>query len=154
MRWQRPPTPRTWRRRRPGRLVVWLEAWESVRDHLAFGLGPQGYLFMPNRSFGVQPHSALVQFVVEWGLVGAVLFLGLLAYGFCFGVIAHIAKAQEGLDPAALSAGSIIVALSILGLVDGTFYHPQPSLYLAIAFAVWTLPRREGRSPSQAATAL
>ena len=136
-----------------GRLLLWLEAWESVRPHLAFGLGPQGYLFMPNRSFGVQPHSALVQFVVEWGLVGAALFLGLLAYGFWIGFAAHVARATAGLDPAALSAGSIIVALGVLGLVDGTFYHPQPSLYLAIAFAIWTLPRREGGSPRQAAIA-
>ncbi len=133
-----------------GRLTVWREAWESVRHHLVFGLGPEGYVFMPNRSFGVQPHSFLVQFVVEWGVIGALLFLGLIAYGFWCGFASHVVMAKTGLDLAALSAGAIIVALTALGLFDGTYYHPQPSLYLAIAFAVWTLPQRsEGEDREQ-----
>lgn len=134
-----------------GRLTLWREAWDSVQPHLAFGLGPQGYFFMPNRSFGLQPHSMLVQFVVEWGLIGTLLFLGLLAYGFWRGIVAHVAMAGTDVNPAALSAGSVIVALTVLGLVDGTYYHPQPSLYLAIAFAIWTLPGRAETEASRLA---
>ena len=54
----------------------------------------------------------------------------------------HIVHAGRDLDIAALSAGTMIVALTIHGLVDGTYYHPQPSFYLALGFAIWTLPRR------------
>ena len=129
-----------------GRFAVWLSSWESVREHLIFGLGPNGYWFMPNRIYGVQPHSFLVQFLVEWGLAGSLLFLGLLLYGFWRGFLAHVVRARGGLDIASLSAGTMIVALTVHGLVDGTYYHPQPSLYLALGFAVWTLPRRPGRA--------
>ena len=129
-----------------GRLDMWLRSWDSVKDHLLFGLGPQGYWLMPNRVFGIQPHSFLVQFLVEWGLVGGFLFLALLIYAFYRGFLTHIVRAKGRVDVASLSAGTMIVALTIHGLVDGTYYHPQPSLYLAIAFAIWTLPRPSGNT--------
>ena len=131
-----------------GRIEIWRSSWESVREHLIFGLGPSGYRFMPNHVFGVQPHSFLVQFLVEWGLAGGLLFLGLLAYGFWRGVSDHVFRARGELDIASLSAGTIIVALTVHGLVDGTYFHPQPSLYLALAFAIWTLPRRSEVDPA------
>ena len=131
-----------------GRIDIWRTSWESVREHLIFGLGPNGYWFMPNRVFGVQPHSFLVQFLVEWGLAGGLLFLGLLLYGFWRGFLEHVVRARGELDVASLSAGTVIVVLTVHGLVDGTYYHPQPSLYLALAFAIWTLPRRSEAGPA------
>ena len=124
-----------------GRLDMWLTSWDSVKEHLFFGLGPQGYWFMPNRVFGIQPHSFLVQFLVEWGLVGGLLFSALLLYAFCRGFLTNIVQTMGDIDVASWSAGTMIVALTIHGLVDGTYFHPQPSFYLAIGFAVWTLPR-------------
>ena len=91
---------------------------------------------------GDQPHNLVLQFVLEWGVVGSAIFLALLAYAFFRGLAAHIVRAGREVDLAALSAGSVIVALTVHALVDGTYFHPQPSFYLALAFAVWTLPRR------------
>ena len=125
-----------------GRFDIWRGSWQSVQEHLLFGLGPNGYWFMPNRITGVQPHSFLVQFLLEWGLSGALLFLGLLLYGFWRGFLEHVVRARGDFDVVSLSAGTVIVVLTVHGLVDGTYYHPQPSLYLALAFAIWTLPRR------------
>ncbi len=102
---------------------------------------------MPNRVFGVQPHSLLVQFLVEWGLAGSLTFLELLLYGFWRGFLKHVVRARGGLDIASLCTGSMIVILNLHGLVDGTNNHPQPSLYLALAFAIWTLPRRAEAVP-------
>ncbi len=132
-----------------GRIDIWRTSWESVREHLAFGLGPNGYWFMANRIYGVQPHSFLVQFLLEWGVIGALLFLGLLVYGFWRGVLEHVVRARGEIDVASLSAGTIIVVLTVHGLVDGTYYHPQPSLYLALAFAIWTLPRAGSRPDAE-----
>ncbi len=75
-------------------------------------------------------------------MVGALLFLGLLLYGFWRGFLEHVVRASGNIDVPSLSAGTVIAALTVQGLVDGTYYHPQPSLYLALAFAIWTLPRR------------
>ena len=125
-----------------GRVDLWRTVLGERPGLPAVRPGSNGYWFMPNRSHGIQPHSFLVQFILEWGLVGGLLLLGLLLYGFWRGFLAHVVWARSGLDISSLSAGTAIVALTVHGLVDGTYYHPQPSLYLALAFAIWTLPRR------------
>ncbi|WP_374090201.1 O-antigen ligase family protein [Methylomicrobium lacus] len=125
-----------------GRIKIWLSTWESLKDHPIFGLGPQGYYYMPNRIFGYQPHNVFLQFLTEWGLIGSVLFLYLLVTGFWQGVKLHIVNRDTNLNQSALAAGAIIVALTIHSLVDGTYYHPQPSFYLAMAYAFWLCPDR------------
>ena len=118
-----------------------------MREHLIFGLGPNGYWFMPNRIFEVQLHSLLWQFLVEWGLADSLTFLGLLLYRFWRGFPGRVVRACGELDIVALSAGVIFVVLTVQRLVDGTYYHPQPSLYLALAFAIWTQPRQSEAGP-------
>lgn len=122
------------------RLEVWKTAWESVNSHLFFGLGPQGYYFMPNRVSSVQPHNIFLQFLVEWGLVGTILFLILLVKGFWAGLKLNILNRNKDINQIQLAAGAIISTLTLHSLLDGTYYHPQPSFYLVIAFAIWLTP--------------
>lgn len=122
------------------RLQIWKTAWESVNGHLFFGLGPQGYYFSPNRLSNVQPHNIFLQFVLEWGLVGTILFLTLLVKAFWAGLKLNIFNNSKDLCQIQLAAGSIISTLTLHSLLDGTYYHPQPTLYLVIAFAVWLAP--------------
>ncbi len=119
------------------RLKLYLSAWYSVKDHLLFGLGPQGYSFMPNHIFGTHPHNVIIQFIVEWGVSGAVLFLILLIMGFWAGFKRNILGTPMSVNKYKLAAGAVITALSVHALFDGTYYHPQPSFYLVIAFAIW-----------------
>lgn len=125
-----------------GRITLWLATIDSLRNNIWFGLGPQGYFLMENRTFGVQPHNVLMQFLIEWGVVGTLLFLLLLFKAAWFGFKQHILSKENYLSPSALAAGAVICTLSINALTDGTYYHPQPSVYLAIAFAIWVLPAR------------
>jgi len=125
-----------------GRIDIWRSAWDSVKDHLGFGLGPHGYWFMPNRIFGVQPHSVVLQFLVEWGVVGALLFTTLMAIGFYQGLREHVLDVRSNMNPTRIAAGALILVLAVHGLYDGTFFHPQPSLYLALCFAIWSTPRQ------------
>jgi O-antigen ligase len=125
------------------RIKIWLTTWESVKRHFLFGLGPQGYFFMPTRIFGVQPHNVLLQFLVEWGVVGTVLFMFLLIKGFWVGFKRNILASSGYVDIYSLVAGAVIVTLSVHALFDGTYYHPQPSFYLVLAFAIWILPSPE-----------
>ncbi len=122
------------------RLKLWLSAWYSVKDHLLFGLGPQGYSYMPNHIFGVHPHNVIIQFIVEWGVSGTVLFLIILIKGFWAGYKRNILETSRRVDKYKLAAGAVITTLSIHALFDGTYYHPQPSYYLVIAFAIWVVP--------------
>ena len=126
-----------------GRLQIWLTTIEYFVRYPFFGLGPEGYVFMPGRVYGVHPHNIFLQFLIEWGLIGTILFLTILARGFFAGFMLHVWSGRA--SPATLSFGSvaggcIIIALGIHSLTDGTLYHPYPSACLAIAFAIWTMP--------------
>ena len=66
--------------------------------NFAFGLGPQGYWYMPNRIRGIQPHNSFLQFVLEWGVVGSAIFLFLLARAFFRGLAVHIIRAGREVD--------------------------------------------------------
>lgn len=122
------------------RIDLWVTTWDTVKNSPTFGLGPQGYLSMPNRIMGVQPHNIFLQFMIEWGVFGSILFLSLLTRAFWAGVKTHILDNKSDINSFSLAAGAVITTLSIHSLIDGTYYHPQPSVYLAIAFAIWIIP--------------
>jgi len=122
------------------RIDLWITTWDTVKNSPTFGLGPQGYISMPNRVMGVQPHNIFLQFLIEWGVLGSILFLSLLTKAFWAGFKTHILDNKADINRFSLAAGAVITTLSIHSLVDGTYYHPQPSVYLAIAFAIWIIP--------------
>ncbi len=118
-----------------GRLLFWKTSLESLHGHVWFGLGPQGYFNMPNRVYGLHPHNVLIQFLVEWGVSGTLLFLALI---YSLIVKGYTLVMRTNIDDYRVVAGAVIVVLTVNGLADGTWYHPQPSMYLALAFAAWT----------------
>lgn len=128
-----------------GRPKLWGHVMESVSAENAyvFGLGPQGYCYMSNRTFGFQPHNLFLQFLAEWGIIGSALFIAMLVFGFIQGLKEQVFNATGRLSVAAIAAGAIIVSLGLHSLVDGIFYHAQSSFYLAIAFAVWMVPAKK-----------
>ena len=124
-----------------GRMVIWATVIESLSGNVFFGLGPQGFYLMENSIKGfVQPHNFILQFLIEWGVVGTFLFLLLLLKATWAGIKLHVLNKDRIFSPSALAAGAVICTLSVNALTDGTYYHPQPSVYLALAFAIWVLP--------------
>jgi hypothetical protein len=107
-----------------------------------FGLGSQGYCYMPNRTFGFQPHNLIFQFLAEWGVAGTALFLAMIGYGFITGAKKRLLPGSGKLSVPTLAALGIILSLGLHSLVDGIFYHAQSSMHLAIAFAVWMSAKR------------
>jgi O-antigen ligase len=120
-----------------GRLNIWSYSLEAIKKHYWFGLGSQGYIFMPERELHrtAMPHNMIVQFLVEWGVIGTSFFLGLLGIAFYRG----LAKLKQfSLLPVSLLASAVVcIALSVHGLTDGTYYHGKPGFYLALCFAIW-----------------
>jgi len=123
-----------------GRLTIWRVALDASADHLWFGLGPDGYKFIPVPHHGIQPHGMLVQFFVEWGLVGTIPFLALLATVFWTGFVRMLRETDPLLRTARITAFALILSCTIHSLVDGLYYHPQPMLFLFTGFAVVLLP--------------
>ncbi len=117
-----------------GRSSMWLLSLEALKKSPWLGLGPYGYLFIPERFFGVHPHNFIIQFLVEWGVIGASLCLLLLLY--CLKLTLCIFyRYKKQVSDEVLAAAMVILSLSLLGLTDGSYFHSQPLFYLSLAFA-------------------
>jgi O-antigen ligase len=128
-----------------GRLAIWRYSIEALKDNYLFGLGSQGYLFIPGKwRSTAMPHNVLVQFLVEWGFVGASLFSAAYLYALHRGIAKLRVSTFEGVE--VLGAAVVVAALSIHGLTDGTFYHGKASFYLSLCMAIWLAPRMQEAS--------
>lgn len=124
-----------------GRLAIWAEAVQAAAAHPWLGLGPDNYRLLPPQTHGgVQPHSLFVQFFVDWGLLGAVPMVVLLTGALWQGLARLWAETDAFLRAARVAALAFIVSAGVHSLVDGLFYHAQPLLFLAVAFAVALQP--------------
>jgi O-antigen ligase len=120
------------------RIRIWLSTIESFMGSPAFGLGSQGYYFMENRiGWFVHPHNSLLQFLIEWGVIGTLLFLALIFKALFFGFRNLLTLQKSPLLQHVITAGAVIISLSAHSVVDGTYFHSQPLVYLAVAFAIW-----------------
>ncbi|MCD6184683.1 MAG: O-antigen ligase family protein [Deltaproteobacteria bacterium] len=125
-----------------GRIEIWKTALVTIKSHLLLGVGPQGYIFMPNNIYPNHPHNLFLQFLLEWGIVGTILFIYIFIWIIIKGLIQfRIAKGHTIYFEKLISI-AIIITLTLNGLTGGTYYLPQPSYYLVLSFAIWLLPAR------------
>jgi len=111
-----------------GRLDIWKNTLRDLQGRIWLGVGPDGYMFLshPGAETTVQPHSFLVQCLVEWGIVGA------MAAWAMIGVILWRVRRTIRFDREApdnllrVSAVGGLLATLGLGLVDGPLYHAFP----------------------------
>lgn len=122
------------------RLAIWADALSKLEGHWLMGLGSQAYLFLPDKLARKtsMPHNMVVQFLVEWGVVGTLLFLALLARYLRSGFVS-LRQLKDGMVDKWYLLGSAIVVLALMlhGLTDGTFYHGKATFYIALFAAVW-----------------
>ncbi len=120
------------------RLELWsamLREWWSRSPWI--GTGPQSLLAYPGMGSGIiHPHNFLLQFLIEWGVVGTVLFLWLLG-SLLYRGWRSFRRGGES-RPARLTAGLAIVALSVTGLLGGIYFFSQTVLILLIMYAAWS----------------
>ena len=81
------------------------------------------------------PHNVIVQFLVEWGVLGTALFSSMYLYALHRGI--SKLRSLDSLEIPGVCAAIIVAALSVHGLTDGTFYHGKASFYLALCLAIW-----------------
>jgi O-antigen ligase len=109
-----------------GRLSVWKEALQAWWQSPIFGLGSDAYTYIPKQNLRLaQPHSMIIQFLLEWGLFG-IMFLIIIYTSFIKSVITYRSYDLANIPAPVLAAASTIFALAIHGIVDGTWYYPQP----------------------------
>ncbi len=129
-----------------GRINMWSITLSAVKAAPWFGLGPYGYFFIPDRpNIFDHPHNFILQFLVEWGAVGASLLLALLAY-LAWQGLKNLPAAFRSRDTDFVIAASIVFIMTMTGLVDGTYFLSQPLFCLATSFAVFPFFTRKERN--------
>jgi O-antigen ligase len=112
------------------RVSLWLSTLPDIYFNPLFGLGPEGFIFGTGELVHpiLHPHNSIIQFLVEWGVPGAIFFLWLLYQVF----VPAFRKQKPGNENlylfTALWAGSVTLFYSLL---TGNLYIPF-SLFLFV----------------------
>lgn len=124
-----------------GRLGFWCNALRMAAHHPLFGsgAGSTGWLvpFAPGY-YHIQPHNAVVQFLLDWGIVPAVAALTLLA-----GATWHAHRAAR-LAPEVLPFVLMLDCLLTISMFDGMLHFAQFIMLVmgCLAICLSRLPAR------------
>ena len=124
------------------RLNQWAYAFELIKKNPLLGLGSNGYAISalyeryttgyPILSNYSHPHNFILQFLVEWGILGTSIILifciKLIYYSVNF---LNIFKNKIILIP-----GLSLFGVAIHGLVEGSFYHPITTFYSILFLSI------------------
>ncbi|WP_310106848.1 O-antigen ligase family protein [Sphingomonas sp. BE138] len=120
-----------------GRLTFWKSALAVSRGYpmLGSGAGSCWWLVPLDGHYHVQPHNALVQFLLNWGVIPTLPALALLAGGIW---AAHRkAHAKRALLPFVL----MLDCLLVMSLFDGMLHFAQFVMLIVACLAICLAPR-------------
>jgi len=114
-----------------GRIGMWQFSIDSIAINWLFGLGSDGYFLADNNPGAFQPHNSVLQFMMNWGVLGGSLAIIILCLVFKHAYTAYIVNPNRYSTFGFLT----VITMSATSLVDGTLYHGQTCFYVAVAFA-------------------
>ncbi|MGB3721831.1 MAG: O-antigen ligase family protein [Pacificimonas sp.] len=123
-----------------GRLEMWLETTRAIGGKPLIGHGSGqavSYLATLNKDYG-QPHNGTLQFLFEWGVIGGLAGLFLLARPFW-----TLLSTRTLITP--LQAGAAAGGITILvnGHLDAALYHPWPLVIYILCMTIAVIPGGE-----------
>lgn len=121
------------------RLHLWTDSVTAIARRPLLGYGPEGYQVSNCCAPGhVQAHNAVLQILIETGVIGlaAVLWLGWATLGKEFIRLFRQGRAGSGVDPGRALTAALIVSLLAYSMIDGVFYHVVPLLIFALLCAL------------------
>lgn len=114
-----------------GRLVLWAATFDKWLDSILLGWGSGSIfweVFVGWRH--TQPHNALLQFLISWGLVGTLSALWLISRAT---IAAHkIASCRTELQPLL----AMLYTLLIMSLLEGMLHYPRFIMLIMLCYAV------------------
>lgn len=125
-----------------GRTVLWEIAVEAWQRHPVLGLGPGSTVSLLSPVGNAHVHNAVLQALVEWGLVGTLPFVALAA-GLLWRAVAVGRGAHREVSPAVdvrLGAAAYLVATAAAAMLDGLTSDPATTALMAGASALVLLP--------------
>ncbi len=123
-----------------GRDDVWRLVFRELKKSPLIGNGPQSYYFYPKRrKEAIHAHNFLIQFLGEWGIVGAGLFLYLiyLALKRWFENLKKEVGESVLLDH--LAGWMIVVGLTVSGFFGGIYFFTQTVFLVLISLSIFQL---------------
>lgn len=127
-----------------GRVEIWKAALNAAMDAPVLGLGPFGYFFVEDRPPRYEhTHNALIEFIVEWGILGASLLSAFLL-GLFYHAVKALPQAIKQAEVGVVMAISVLAVLNVNALTDGIYFIIVPSIVLATACSAmpYALKRR------------
>lgn len=134
-----------------GRVKIWKKALGGFTDSPIIGQGADGYRLTEWVTRGtVQPHNTLVQFLVEFGLLGCAL-IALLLYKSFYRPTRQLFEPGRT-SHAAVTSRLILACLGGVGvyaMADGLLYHAVPMILIAIILALYSVMLSEDSRPHE-----
>jgi O-antigen ligase len=120
------------------RLDLWLMSLKQIAAHPWFGSGPEGYWISGCCNPRIlQAHNFVLQFLMEFGVVGCTLVL-LLFVRAVMGLGGTLAVARLVLaTPVNRLLACLLMAFLCYSLIDQTMYHLVPLLHFALFFGLF-----------------
>lgn len=122
------------------RTVFWSATLTHAFSSPFIGHGADSYLYIRPAQNGNQPHNVLVQWLLEYGLLGAVPLVLLVWRGIA-GLFAKKPESETQVRPLGIWACASLGGSAVYGLFDGVFYHMIIFMPVA-AFAGFALGQR------------
>ena len=139
------------------RIQIWMDSLATIAQRPVLGFGPNGYVLSGccNRMVA-QPHNAILQLLLEFGVVGFVALAWTAASLFgprIRGIVLQTAQSKR--DPVHATALAILVGFAGFSMIDGLLYFPVPLINFALVCARSLLEPHWGAAPtrSEASTA-
>lgn len=128
-----------------GRLALWHDTFECWRQSPLFGWGSGSTFWEVYIGWAhTQPHNAVLQFLISWGVVGAAGGLWLLGR-------AIVAVHRTGMDdPRLRPLTGMLYSLLFMSLLEGMLYYPRFIMMIAVGFAVLLAARTSSRGSREA----
>jgi O-antigen ligase len=130
-----------------GRTKVWKSTAHTISKRPVLGYGESQFKIVEPSVEGVfnHPHNSILQFLFQWGFLGAGCFFVL------FALLANRLRLaiRDNVDDK-LPAGLVVVNLFAMSQIEGSFYHPYPVMITVFSLAFALGYRRASPKPSVA----
>lgn len=109
------------------RIELWSLSWDFIKEKPLLGYGAESFLLNSDTIFR-HPHNFIMQWLFDFGTIGAVLFLIFITLILISGYINTISKLSDN----NLISIAICVGIISNALVSGTLYYSPPLFILCI----------------------
>jgi O-antigen ligase len=121
-----------------GRLSIWSRSIEALDGSWLFGAGPDAFIRLGVMGSNiVQPHNFVVQFLLEFGVIGSLAIFLIFGY-LLFKCLKIVIGRSSSLADVVLAA--LVISIPVFSVFDGLFYHIMPLSMFLMVSAYFFLP--------------